>query len=158
MKARDLTGKRFGRLIAQYSFKNESGRRYWHCICDCGGETDVLVDHLTRNVTQSCGCLQAEMRKTLASRREKGGCKLPDGTLFSELCSAYGFDVTRHQNGRYDQLYDCVKQAFMKRGKLHEALLEVANDADGCEDLWLACFGNKELMNQIYEYTDTHHY
>lgn len=52
----DITGKKFGRLTAQYYIKGGK----WHCICDCGNELDVDTRNLNSNHTQSCGCLQKE--------------------------------------------------------------------------------------------------
>ena len=60
---KDLTGQRFGRLTAKYTFNKTSGARsrtYWHCVCDCGNEKDVLTDSLTSGRTLSCGCLCRE--------------------------------------------------------------------------------------------------
>ena len=61
----DLTGQRFGRLVALYPIiKTENNERTkWHCKCDCGNECDVSLTNLTRTdrlSTQSCGCLQKE--------------------------------------------------------------------------------------------------
>ncbi len=66
----DLTGKRFGKLVALYEVdkhesKNGNKRITWHCKCDCGNETDVMALNLTRNHTTSCGCARSEGRKKL---------------------------------------------------------------------------------------------
>lgn len=54
----DLTGQKFGKLLALYSFKKEGSRdRYWHCKCDCGNEWDVVTNDLRNGHTTSCGCL-----------------------------------------------------------------------------------------------------
>lgn len=62
----DLTGQRFGRLIALYETepyisKNGDKIRQWHCKCDCGNEIDVYQNHLRRGNTKSCGCLKYEL-------------------------------------------------------------------------------------------------
>ena len=58
---KNLTGQRFGRLIAQYDFgRDEKGRVIWHCICDCGKEKDVFSSRLINGTTQSCGCYKKE--------------------------------------------------------------------------------------------------
>jgi len=66
----DLTGKRFGKLVALYEVdnhisKNGNRRTTWHCKCDCGNETDVMALNLTRNHTTSCGCARSDGRKKL---------------------------------------------------------------------------------------------
>lgn len=52
----DITNKRFGKLVAQYpSGRAKNGNTIWHCTCDCGGETDVELQHLKSGGTKSCG-------------------------------------------------------------------------------------------------------
>jgi len=60
---KDLTGQRFGRLVAQKSVKKEKSkdRAYsWVCICDCGSTATVHTSHLSTGHTKSCGCAQLE--------------------------------------------------------------------------------------------------
>lgn len=54
----DISGQRFGMLVAQYrnGKRQRDGRIIWHCICDCGNECDVDVNSLVSGHTQSCGC------------------------------------------------------------------------------------------------------
>ena len=67
MPYKDITGQRFGRLVALYRqpFK-KGGKSVWHCKCDCGNGVDVRLEMLTapddskRSKTRSCGCLQKE--------------------------------------------------------------------------------------------------
>ena len=60
MKAKDLTGMRFGRLKAQYPLdQRKNGKVVWHCQCDCGNTIDVPITYLTTGDTLSCGCLKA---------------------------------------------------------------------------------------------------
>ena len=61
MKASDLTGQRFGRLVA-VAFV-EHGANYaamWSCRCDCGGERVIPRTSLLQGYTKSCGCLRRE--------------------------------------------------------------------------------------------------
>ena len=56
----DLTGKRFGKLLVQCSvddYVSPKGLHIskWHCICDCGNETDVIGMSLKNGDTRSCG-------------------------------------------------------------------------------------------------------
>lgn len=59
-KVRDLTGQRFGRLVAvrRTTHKTTNGF-FWQCECDCGGYAIVALGNLTTN-TRSCGCLARE--------------------------------------------------------------------------------------------------
>jgi hypothetical protein len=58
MRARDLTGERFGRLIATAIAGTLSGKKMWHCVCDCGIKKVVRGSHLTGGKVESCGCLR----------------------------------------------------------------------------------------------------
>jgi len=54
----DLTGQRFGKLVAiSIERKSSSSTRiYWNCVCDCGGKRVVSNDHLRNGDVTDCGC------------------------------------------------------------------------------------------------------
>lgn len=60
----DLTGKRFGRLVAieREESINKSGNSWtvWKCQCDCGNVISVCTHLLRSGRTKSCGCLKIE--------------------------------------------------------------------------------------------------
>lgn len=57
----DLTNQRFGKLTALYiSGRSKNKTLIWHCVCDCGNETDVFSTNLRSGKTTSCGCFQKE--------------------------------------------------------------------------------------------------
>ena len=68
-KWKDLTGLRFGELVAiEYlPLRNKNGKRIskWKCKCDCGNVKEVTATHLTQGETTSCGCVHS---KTLHDR------------------------------------------------------------------------------------------
>lgn len=57
-KVKDITGIRFGNLIAiQDTKKSDAHRnRIWLCQCDCGNMCEVSGNNLRTGHTQSCGC------------------------------------------------------------------------------------------------------
>lgn len=64
MKPLDLTGHRFGRLVAlSFERRGETGKakRYWLCLCDCGNTHTVRPDGLRNGRIRSCGCLHSEV-------------------------------------------------------------------------------------------------
>lgn len=67
MSAKNITGLRFGRLVAisPTEKRSKQGSVYWLCKCDCGNEVVVRQDNLRNGSggTQSCGCLAIEIRK-----------------------------------------------------------------------------------------------
>lgn len=60
-QAADITGQRFGRLVAlNPTDRRLSGNVVWRCRCDCGEECFVSYSSLTSGNTKSCGCLSRE--------------------------------------------------------------------------------------------------
>lgn len=63
-KIRDISGQRFGRLVAldRSVGVKPNGSKYsrWRCLCDCGSETSVSMSDLTTGNTTSCGCFHKE--------------------------------------------------------------------------------------------------
>ena len=56
---RDISGMRFGRLVALEATDKRlySGSTVWRCRCDCGSICEVSLQQLTGGYTKSCGCL-----------------------------------------------------------------------------------------------------
>lgn len=68
----DITGQRFGRLVALHpTDKRSGGSIVWHCQCDCGNTSDVSARALMHDGTESCGCLRKETAKSALTRRGK---------------------------------------------------------------------------------------
>lgn len=53
---KDLTGKRFGKLIVLKISHTNSRRKFWECKCDCGGSKVCTTKSLTSGYVKSCGC------------------------------------------------------------------------------------------------------
>lgn len=73
---RDLTGKRFGRLVAIEDVGSRRKRRVWKCMCDCGNEVLVESTSLIQGNTRSCGCLQAETRVVANTKHGEHGMRI----------------------------------------------------------------------------------
>lgn len=54
---KDLTGQRFGKLVAIRISGSVKDNLVWECSCDCGGRTTSQTRHLVRGKKKSCGCL-----------------------------------------------------------------------------------------------------
>ena len=83
---RDLTARRFGRLIV-VDFAGARSRgpglrireTYWNCRCDCGHSTKVRTARLTAGHTTSCGCRQREaVGENGRKNRRHGRIKTPE--------------------------------------------------------------------------------
>lgn len=56
-KRYDLTGQRFGKLVAIKPLGARDGKNYrWLCRCDCGNEVSAQIGNLRNGKTTSCGC------------------------------------------------------------------------------------------------------
>jgi hypothetical protein len=72
----DLTGQRFGRLVAleRGPDRISPSRKQitWRCRCDCGAETTVFGNVLRAGQVKSCGCLNRDL--TVARLKERPLC------------------------------------------------------------------------------------
>ena len=57
---RDLTGVRFGRLVATAPAEDDGYRTRWNCRCDCGDTSSHTTSSLVVGHARSCGCLRRE--------------------------------------------------------------------------------------------------
>ena len=80
----DLTGQRFGRLIAVRPTEERRQRFVvWECKCDCGNTAYVTSGMLKCGNTSSCGCLRKEIATKNMERMERQGKK----QLIQESCN-----------------------------------------------------------------------
>ena len=68
MKAIDVTGQRYGKLVAVLMVGSANGRRRWECQCDCGKTVAVQQNNLQSGNTTSCGC--SHIGKTMPNRKK----------------------------------------------------------------------------------------
>lgn len=60
---KDLSGKRFGKLLVKRKSETKTKTRgvRWVCECDCGKTKELPSNSLTSGNTKSCGCSQYKM-------------------------------------------------------------------------------------------------
>ena len=82
----DITGQRFGRLVAMRPTEQRhgSGSIVWECRCNCGKTVFVTVNQLRCGIVRSCGCLYRETRSDWSGKRQD----LIDETSITGLISA----------------------------------------------------------------------
>lgn len=90
IKTVDLTGQRFGKLIAIRPTEKRSGRSIvWECKCECGNLAYISTRNLRCGDTNSCGCLTSKGETAIASILQHNNivhevqktfetCRLPD--------------------------------------------------------------------------------
>lgn len=70
--AKDITGQRFGRLVALEPLEERKRKRIvWKCQCDCGKIVNVVSSDLLNGKTKSCGCYNLELRQKAGKKRGK---------------------------------------------------------------------------------------
>lgn len=70
-KAKDITGEKFGRLMAikRVGSNPKNKLAKWLCKCECGKEKIVDGNYLRRGSTKSCGCLNTETVNMMNKKR-----------------------------------------------------------------------------------------
>jgi hypothetical protein len=82
-------GEKYGRLtVLEYLYTDEHPRKYFKCVCECGGDVITHANALRSGNTKSCGCL---MKDAAAARRAPGN--------HSEITSVI-LSYKRHAKGR----------------------------------------------------------
>lgn len=69
--AKDITGKKFGRLTPIKKVGKKGSNNIWECLCDCGNIKQIMCTSLILGNTKSCGCLIKEAR--INKREEMAG-------------------------------------------------------------------------------------
>jgi len=72
-KAIDITGQRFGRLVAQEpTVRREGTNVVWVFGCDCGEFIERAIGHVRAGRITSCGCARrAAAREPFANRKSR---------------------------------------------------------------------------------------
>lgn len=74
-RIKDLSGKKYGRLLVE-SYAGMRGRRaMWSCLCDCGNRHVAVGSDVTSGNTKSCGCQRVESssKNNLKHGMSRGG-------------------------------------------------------------------------------------
>lgn len=69
---KDLTGQRFGRLVAVKYEYQKNGRYLWLFKCDCGNEKIIGSNNVKNGHTLSCGCLKKELLSKTYTKHGEG--------------------------------------------------------------------------------------
>ncbi len=131
MNRRDLSGQRFGRLVALSSTeqKDKWGKCFlWHCRCDCGKTCAVSTYQLRAGSVRSCGCLQAENRMRDVTGKRYGrlvaleytGKIVDNSTVWRFRCDCGNEISVRLQAVRYSNRRSCG--CLERENKVKQAL------------------------------------
>jgi hypothetical protein len=73
---RDISGVRFGRLVAVVKVRRVQNQTLWRCYCDCGSRCLARLSDLTHGKQRSCGCFRREINRSLHIRH--GLSRIPE--------------------------------------------------------------------------------
>jgi hypothetical protein len=75
MHPQDLTGQRFGRLVAIRRVPRPRHHTFWWCQCDCGGHAIAEASNLRKGCSTSCGCRITERARVLNRTHGRSGTR-----------------------------------------------------------------------------------
>jgi hypothetical protein len=123
---KDISGQRFGALVAVETVGTENGQRLWRCECDCGGEKIATAAELMYGNITSCGCGTA--------RKERNASHNADGTRLPMLVSnkpprnnttgVRGVSIDKQRGLYVAQIKFCGKHIMIGRYKTLEDAAE----------------------------------
>lgn len=124
MSRKDITGRRFGRLVALRPVAVRNQSVVWECRCDCGNMHSAKIGALGRS-TFSCGCLLKEKAaarmKIIGKRKIHGGEGTVEYRTFlraKERCTRPGNASYHRYGGRGIRfLFDNFPQFLAELGK-----------------------------------------
>lgn len=111
----DLSGQRFGRLVAKQiiSERTSYGHIQWECVCDCKNVVLVTTASLRSGATGSCGCLQKEAVKAVNFKH--GASHSSEYDIWSEIkrrCYNKNFHAYIDYGSRGITMCDEWKESF----------------------------------------------
>ena len=124
----DITGMRFGRLIAVEQAPTKGGQTRWICKCDCGSTKEIRSAHLREGLTKSCGCLENENRQNQSSRRSLDLSGARSG-LLTYLQEA---EPRKAPDGRHVRRILCVCACGNKKELTAAVFMEGKSKSCGC--------------------------
>lgn len=128
MNTIDLTGKRFGLLVALAlvprlrSVRNTQTR--WKCRCDCGKVVTVRSQHLRTGKTKSCKCLFRTLRKL--------GMNLKHGMAGIREYESWSAAKSRCYNLRHPSFIDYGGRGIKMYQPWRKSFEKFLNDMDSC--------------------------
>lgn len=143
-KFKSLVGKKFGKLeVISFSYKNNLGKAYWLCKCDCGKKIITSGSNLVTGQSKSCGCFRS---KLLSVRRKKHGqsetklynvwrtiksrCLLPS-TISYERYGGRGIKICEEWKEKFEPFWKWAIENGYKDGLTID---RIDNDGDYCPE------------------------
>lgn len=132
---KDLTGKRFGKLVVLGEPETEERGTIWKCLCDYGNTCYKCSADLLYGNVKSCGCLKAELHSTMNDLT---------GQKFGELTALYSDKVAKDGQRMWHCICSCGKEVDVRAGALRSGHTKSC----GC----LTSKGNLTIHNYLQEH------
>lgn len=143
-KFKDLTGKRFGRLVVNCDAGRTKNKSIiWHCICDCGNEINVRSFSLLSGKTQSCGCYS---REKISERSLKD----LTGQKFGKLIVLKRVENYIQPSGQIKTVWLCKCDCGNETNVHASSLLSGNTQSCGCQVESLIASELKKYLYEIY--------
>jgi len=141
MKAIDLTGSRFGRLVAiERGDPHTSPSRKqvtWVCRCDCGNTVTVQRGSLRAGTTTSCGCSYADGGKRKRTERYENRSEYTSWSLLRDRCKNRNNKEWKNYGGRgikvcrqWDESFSVFFSDMGKKPSPHHSIDRINVDGD----------------------------
>ena len=94
-------GQRFGRLTVLEETAPRSGNRRVICACDCGTETNTMLQSLIKGETTSCGCYHRELLAERSKSAEQRARITTHGLTRHPLYGTWRSMIDRCENPKH---------------------------------------------------------
>lgn len=162
MRAKDITGQRFGRLVVlEPTGQRLGGSVVWRCRCDCGIELMASYNSLVSGNTKSCGCLSKEHVSPAAYMRyvdgtcvemlERKGLRKDNTSGYTGVMAWRGkwkAQITFKGKGYYLGTYEKIEDAAAARKAAEEQIFGTFLD------WYYENFPSKKTPKEVLCYTD----
>lgn len=134
----DITGQRFGRLVARKFVRSNGRARLWLFDCDCGKQHVTAATLAKTGVTKSCGCYQSDRTKEAQEARPEflELFKSADATEClicpSRRKDGYPGRLTHNGERLMAHVFACIYANGEKPGPDYHAAHECGNGTGGC--------------------------
>lgn len=143
-KPKDITGKRYGRLIAKQRTDHKDGNCYiWICHCDCGNTIEVSINRLEHGDIKSCGCLLHEFIDIT-------------GNIYGNL-KVVSYAGNKNRRSLWNCLCECGKSCVVSYGDLESGNTQSCGckKSDTMRRMYIANTNVTKILNPKLRSTNT---
>ncbi len=167
-KPKDITGKRFVKLVAveNTGIKCSNGDYNWRCICDCGNEVVTSIGRLNSGHTGSCGCLREEAIKyrdnyhgMSKTKEYKSWCKIKErcfnpNDFEYDNYGAKGISMCEEWKNNFIQFYKDMGKAPSKNHTIDRKDITKGYYKENCR--WASSYVQSRNRGKHAEFTSEH--